>query len=142
MVCLGGLHGFSEYWLAIEVAIICFSANVCVATGEVVDPSCSHNRFDLDLFRYWLMCIRSERLLVGSYVEIYLSWGAVVKALMPPSVVVEPEVFSQPYSRLLQVLVRLQEYVLVLHCTPQPFSEYVVHASTSSIHADVNPSLF
>jgi len=60
----------------------------------------------------------SRVLLVGSYVEIYLSWCIPVKALVSSFGIVELEIFCQPLVCIIQVLVGIREHIFVFHGSP------------------------
>lgn len=82
------------------------------------------------------------RLLVDSYVKIYLSGGSVVKALVFALGIVELEILAQPDLGFLEILVRAEVDVFLFHAAPQPFCEDIVQASPTTVHANLDTSLF
>lgn len=52
--------------------------------------------------------------------------------------IVEMEVVGKTSARFINGPVRSQKDVFVFHRAPQPFGKNVVHASASSVHADLN----
>lgn len=55
---------------------------------------------------------------------------------MPAFFIIESKVLGKTVTRFRNIAVRLQINIFSLHTPPQPFSENVVHAPSSSVHAD------
>ena len=72
------------------------------------------------------------------WVEVNLIRRLAIKALMPPSAVVEREVPTQATSSLPGILVGLEIDLLVFHAAPQTFDEHVVHPAPASVHTDLD----
>ena len=55
--------------------------------------------------------------------------------------VVVLKVLAKPFIEFWHALVVVEVDVLILHTAPQPFYEYVVQCTTSTIHADEDLSI-
>jgi len=70
--------------------------------------------------------------------EVRLIRRPIVKRLVRPAPVVEPEVALQRRVRFSRTVVGVQVDLLVLHASPQPLDEHIVDPSALAVHADAD----
>lgn len=74
--------------------------------------------------------------------KVDISRRKIVERLMRAQVIVEVKVGPQPGSQIRAAKVIVEIKMLVLDTTPQPLNENVVKDATTTIHTDLNVSIF
>jgi TolB-like protein len=102
---------------------------------KALNPRGSGTESPISAMLLSLLTVRPSR---SSPCQVDCSRRPVIEALVQPFLVIETKILFNPGSCLRHRLVVLQVHLLVFERAPQPFNENVVHAASSSVHADTD----